>query len=68
MLGSDQVPALKQENAEVAVREMLQQFSQAHGLASVGTVKAEDCMDDGTPICLAVTIGMTVQGHSFIKL
>ena len=22
----------------------------------VGTVRAEDCMDDGTPICLAVTI------------
>lgn len=45
-----------QENAEQAVREMLQQFSEGAGLPQVGTVTAEDFMDDGSPIRLAVTI------------
>lgn len=35
---------------------MLQQFSEEAGLPEVGTVQAEDAMDDGTPVCLAVTI------------
>ena len=38
------------------MREMLRRFSTEHGLPEVGTVVAEDCMDDGTPIRLAVTI------------
>ena len=45
-----------QENAEQAVREMLRRFSAERGLPEVGTVVAEDLMDDGTPIRLAVTI------------
>ena len=45
-----------QANAERAVRAMLATFSRRQGLPAVGTVKAEDFMDDGTPIRLAVTI------------
>lgn len=49
-----------QSNAEAAVREMLVAFSQEQGLAKpVGTVHARDQMDDGTPICLAVTVDCT---------
>jgi len=49
-----------QANAEAAVREMLVAFSQEQGLAKpVGTVHARDQMDDGTPICLAVTVDCT---------
>ena len=39
-----------QENAEQAVRQMLTKFSEEQKLAEVGTVTAEDQMDDGTPI------------------
>lgn len=35
---------------------MLVAFSQDQGLPEVGTVSTRDQMDDGTPICLAVTI------------
>ncbi|CAM9925903.1 unnamed protein product, partial [Heterosigma akashiwo] len=45
-----------QENAEAAVRSMLRTFSLAQGLPEVGTVSAEDFLDDGTPIRLAITI------------
>ncbi|KAK9815723.1 hypothetical protein WJX72_008572 [[Myrmecia] bisecta] len=45
-----------QANAEAAVRTMLVDFSHEQGLAEVDTVYAEDQMDDGTPIKLAVTI------------
>lgn len=45
-----------QANAEGAVREMLVAFSHQQGLKEVDTVHARDQMDDGTPICLAVTI------------
>ncbi|KAL6044826.1 OPLA oxoprolinase [Balamuthia mandrillaris] len=45
-----------QRNAEEAVREMLRSLSLARGLPPVGTVTAEDCMDDGTPIKLSITI------------
>ncbi len=45
-----------QANAEHAVRTMLTRFSEEQGLAEVGTVEAEDCMDDGTPIKLAVRL------------
>ena len=42
--------------AEQAVRAMLVRFSLAQGLREVGTVRAVDYLDDGTPIHLAVTI------------
>ncbi|GAX85880.1 hypothetical protein CEUSTIGMA_g13296.t1 [Chlamydomonas eustigma] len=45
-----------QRNAELAVRDMLKDFSLQQGLPEVGTVHAEDQMDDGTPIKLEVTI------------
>ncbi|KAG1678987.1 hypothetical protein FOA52_013050 [Chlamydomonas sp. UWO 241] len=48
-----------QANAEAAVREMLREFSLQQGLPEVGTVTAEDMMDDGSPIRLAVTIDRT---------
>ena len=47
---------LLQANAEQAVRELLTGFSQEQGLKEVDTVSAEEYMDDGTPIRLAVTI------------
>lgn len=45
-----------QKAAEAAVREMLCSFSEAAGLPEVGTVQAEDRMDDGAVIKLAVTV------------
>ena len=45
-----------QANAEQAVRELLRDFSTSQGLKEVDTVSAEEYMDDGTPIRLAVTI------------
>jgi 5-oxoprolinase (ATP-hydrolysing) len=45
-----------QDNAEQAVRAMLTRFSLSQELPEVGTVGAEDFLDDGTPICLEVTI------------
>ena len=39
-----------QANAEDAVRQMLVAFSEEQQLPEVGTVTAEDQMDDGTPI------------------
>mmetsp|Transcript_7849 Transcript_7849/g.23615 ORF Transcript_7849/g.23615 Transcript_7849/m.23615 type:complete len:1334 (-) Transcript_7849:407-4408(-) len=45
-----------QANAEAAVRDMLRDFSRDQGLDEVGTVRADDIMDDGSPIRLAVTI------------
>ncbi|KAM3577612.1 hypothetical protein VYU27_000488 [Nannochloropsis oceanica] len=52
-----------QTNAERAVRVMLTAFSTRQQLPLIGTVKAEDFMDDGTPICLAITIDRT-QGSA----
>ena len=52
-----------QANAERAVRAMLTTFSTRQNLPVIGTVTAEDFMDDGTPICLAVTIDRT-QGSA----
>lgn len=43
-------------NAEHAVREMLREFSLSRGLPEVGTVAAEDHLDDGSRIALSVTI------------
>jgi 5-oxoprolinase (ATP-hydrolysing) len=45
-----------QNCAAESVRAMLKQFSLRENMATVGTVYAEDCLDDGTPICLSVTI------------
>ena len=45
-----------QSNAEQAVRNMLSLFSEKMNLPEIGQVHAEDQMDDGTRICLAVTI------------
>lgn len=42
--------------AEEAVRGMLRLFSLCEGLDTIGTVTAEDYLDDGTAIKLAVTI------------
>jgi hypothetical protein len=46
--------------AEDAVREMLCKFSLSRGLAEVGTVTAEDQLDDGSIIRLAITIDRCV--------
>ena len=43
-------------NAEQAVREMLRDFSKKMNLLPVDTVMAEDCLDDGSPIRLKLTI------------
>lgn len=48
-----------QDNAEQAVRELLRDFSTSQGLKEVDMVCAEEHMDDGTPIRLAVTIDRT---------
>ncbi len=39
-----------QANAEDAVKQMLIAFSEEQNLPEVGTVVAEDQMDDGSPI------------------
>ncbi|CAM9353868.1 unnamed protein product, partial [Hapterophycus canaliculatus] len=54
-----------QDNAEAAVRQMLVEFSLNMGLDEVGTVSAEDFMDDGTPIRLAVTVDRTQRSAIF---
>ncbi len=45
-----------QTNAEEAVRAMLQELSLREGLPEVGSVKAEEFLDDGSPVCLTLTI------------
>ena len=45
-----------QSSAEEAVRNMLKDFSQSRSLPEIGSVSAEDFLDDGTPICLKITI------------
>ncbi|CAG9462621.1 unnamed protein product [Pedinophyceae sp. YPF-701] len=45
-----------QANAEAAVREMLREFSAEMQLPEVGSVEAEDVMDDGSVIKLRVTV------------
>lgn len=45
-----------QDHAEKSVRQMLKAFSEDRGLQEVDTVTAEDQMDDGSAIRLAVTI------------
>mmetsp|Transcript_32357 Transcript_32357/g.23895 ORF Transcript_32357/g.23895 Transcript_32357/m.23895 type:complete len:222 (+) Transcript_32357:1700-2365(+) len=45
-----------QQNAEESVRRMLSKISEEQGLAEMATVTAEDFMDDGSKIVLALTI------------
>ena len=46
-----------QDAAEMAVRRMLRKFSERKALDAVaGSVMAKDYLDDGTPICLKITI------------
>lgn len=45
-----------QSSAEEAVRNMLKDFSRSRNLPVVGSVSAQDFLDDGTPICLKITI------------
>ncbi|KAG5187249.1 Hydantoinase B/oxoprolinase-domain-containing protein [Tribonema minus] len=54
-----------QDNAERAVRDMLVAFSLSQGLPEVGTVTAEDFLDDGTRIALAVTIDRKTCSATF---
>jgi 5-oxoprolinase (ATP-hydrolysing) len=54
-----------QENAEMSVREMLTELSLKRGLKEVDTVEAIDYMDDGTPICLKLTIDRVKQTAIF---
>ena len=50
LLSHAQNSFLVQANAEDAVKQMLIQFSEEQNLPEVGTVVAEDQMDDGSPI------------------
>jgi hypothetical protein len=52
-----------QQCASDSVRQMLRSFSVAQGMNEVGTVEAEDSLDDGTPLKLAITIDR-VQGSA----
>jgi 5-oxoprolinase (ATP-hydrolysing) len=54
-----------QENAESSVREMLKELSMKNNLAEVDSIKAVDYMDDGTPICLKLTIDRTDGSATF---
>eukprot|EP00039_Didymoeca_costata_P007096 m.96244 g.96244 ORF g.96244 m.96244 type:complete len:1284 (-) comp13538_c0_seq1:326-4177(-) len=57
-----------QENAESAVREVLQQVAKAKGVVpgtSTAELFAEDFMDDGSPICLRVKIDANTGNASF---
>lgn len=45
-----------QDHAEKSVRQMLKAFSEDRGLKEIDTVTAEDQMDDGSAIRLAVTV------------
>lgn len=54
-----------QQNAEQAVRQMLHTFSLQQGLDTVGSIEAEDFMDDGTRIALKITIDRTDDSAVF---
>lgn len=54
-----------QQAAEVAVRGMLHRFSLAKNLPEVGSVFAEDFMDDGTRIALRITIDRRTNSATF---
>ncbi|RHY65952.1 hypothetical protein DYB34_006930 [Aphanomyces astaci] len=54
-----------QESAEKAVRNMLHTFSLAQHLPEVGSVSAEDFMDDGTRLALKITIDRRTDSAIF---
>lgn len=54
-----------QQAAELAVRDMLHTFSLAQQLPEVGSVYAEDFMDDGTKIALKITIDRRTDSATF---
>ncbi|GLD94054.1 hypothetical protein PINS_up002665 [Pythium insidiosum] len=54
-----------QHAAELAVRGMLREFSLQQGLPEVGSVYAEDFMDDGTKIALKITIDRQTDSAVF---
>lgn len=54
-----------QNCAEDAVRNMLREFSLSKNLEDVGTVTAEDFLDDGTVIRLAITIDRIAGSATF---
>ncbi|CAK4080949.1 unnamed protein product [Aphanomyces euteiches] len=54
-----------QESAEKAVRNMLHEFSLAQKLPEVGSVSAEDFMDDGTRLALKITIDRRTDSAIF---
>lgn len=45
-----------QNNAELAVRNMFKQISQDHNLKPLDHLFSEDFMDDGSKICLKLSI------------
>lgn len=47
---------LVQNQAEVAVRDMLVDISLQHQLKEIDSIYAEDFMDEGSKICLTLTI------------
>ena len=66
--GIDVVKAYMQyimANAEEAVRTMLCDFSLKQGLDDVGSVEAQDFLDDGSTINLKVTINRTERSAIF---
>ncbi|CEG37397.1 5-oxoprolinase [Plasmopara halstedii] len=54
-----------QQAAEMAVRNMLHEFSLQRQLPEVGVVRAEDFMDDGTKIALQITIDRCTKSATF---
>ncbi|MEN8190634.1 MAG: hydantoinase B/oxoprolinase family protein, partial [Thermodesulfobacteriota bacterium] len=54
-----------QQTAEEAVRERLRELSLARGLAPKDTVRATEYLDDGSPICLALTINREEGSATF---
>ena len=54
-----------QRCAEEAVRGMLREFSLSKGLGELGTVTAEDFLDDGTVIRLTITIDRRTGSAEF---
>ena len=62
------IVCLVQANAEEAVREMLADFSQEQGLNEVGTVHAQDHMDDGTLLKLAVRASASPFSYGCMRM
>ena len=54
-----------QDNAEEAVRRLVVRFSESRGLAPVDTLHAVDCMDEGTPIAVAITVDREAREFRF---